>query len=441
MPFELTPHKLVYGGEALGYHEGRPVLVSHALPGERLEVEPVRTAKGVVRTRLLRVLAPSPQRVDAPCPYFGRCGGCHYQHLSAEQQASAKREILRETLRRIGKINWSGEIPVHAAEAWNYRNQARLKVARQPDGSVALGFFEAESHRLFPVDACPILSPRLNAVLKMLREPEWSSRLGECEEVEMLADDGDERVTLTLLGRLELKEAEALAADCLARLPGVAGVALEQGQIWRTFGQPALRYSVGNFEYQVSPGSFFQASRFLLPKLVASVTAEDPEHAAAAIEGKHCLPDRRALALDLFAGVGLFALPLATRFERVVAVEANSCATVDLDANVRARSLQNVRVASQTVLDFLRRFAQAEPDLVVLDPPRAGAGISTLKLLAALRPRRFHYVSCSPPTLARDLALLVARGYQLNSIELFDFFPQTYHLECLAKLTRTDRPA
>ena len=153
------------------------------------------------------------------------------------------------------------------------------------------------------------------------------------------------------------------------------------------------------------------------------------------------ISDRRALALDLFAGVGLFTLPLAKRFERVIAVEANSRATADLEANIRARSLQNVRVVSQTVLDFLRRFAQAEPDLVVLDPPRAGAGIGTLKLLAALRARRFHYVSCSPPTLARDLALLVARGYQLNSVELFDFFPQTYHVECLAKLTRTDRPA
>ena len=435
MPFELTPHKLVYGGEALGYHRGRPVLVSQALPGERLEVEPVRTAKGVVHARLLRVLTPSPQRVDAPCPHYGRCGGCQYQHLGAERQTSAKQEIMREPLRRLGKITWSGEIPVHSAQPWNYRNQARLKVARQPDGSVGLGFFEAESHRLFPMDACLILSPRLNAVLKMLRGAEWSSRLGECEEVEMLADDGDERVMLTLRGRLKLEGTESLAADCLARLPGVAGVALEQGGGWRVFGQPALCYSVGEFQYQVSPGSFFQASRFLVPELVTLVTALESDPSVAPN------PDRHRLALDLFAGVGLFTLPLAKRFERVIAVEANSRATADLEANLRARSLQNVRVVSQTVLDFLRRFAQAEPDLVVLDPPRAGAGIGTLELLAALRPRRFYYVSCSPPTLARDLALLVARGYQLNSVELFDFFPQTYHLECLAKLTRIDCPA
>jgi len=212
-------------------------------------------------------------------------------------------------------------------------------------------------------------------------------------------------------------------------------VALEQGRGWRVFGQPALRYSVGEFQYQVSPGSFFQSSRFLLPNMVASVTAEESESSLTAI------PVRQSLALDLFSGVGLFTLPLARRFERVIAVEANSRATTDLEVNIRAHSLQNVHVVAQTVLDFLRRFAQAEPDLVVLDPPRAGAGIGTLKLLAALRARRFHYVSCSPPTLARDLALLVARGYQLNSVELFDFFPQTYHVECLAKLTRTDRPA
>ena len=171
MPFKFTPHKLVYGGDALGHHEGRPVLVPHALPGELLEVEPVRTAKGVVHARLLRVLTPSAQRVDAPCPYYGGCGGCQYQHLGAAQQASAKQEILRETLRRLGKINWSGEISVHAAQPWNYRNQAQLKVAREASGSVKLGFFKAESHRLFPIDACLILSPRLNEVLKMLREP------------------------------------------------------------------------------------------------------------------------------------------------------------------------------------------------------------------------------------------------------------------------------
>ncbi len=430
MPFELSPQKLVYGGEALGYHHGRTVLVPRALPGERLEVEAVRIAKGVVHARPLRILQAAPERVDPPCPYFGRCGGCQYQHLSPERQATAKREILRETLRRIGKIIWEGEIPVHAAHPWNYRNQARLKIAHKPDGKVELGFFEAESHRLFPVDACLILSPRLNAILAELRGPEWSSRLAHSREVELLADDRDERVMLTLRGDLVRDEVEALARDCLAWLPGVESVVSEQGRSLRVFGKPVLTYRVGEFQYQISPGSFFQASRYLLPKLVAAVAGLESRGRQA--------PDRRSLALDLFAGVGLFTLPLAKEFDQVVAAEAQPEAAVDLAANAAAHGLKNIRAVRETAYDFLRRFAQSGADFVVLDPPRAGVGASTLKFLTALSPRQILYVSCHPSTLARDLNCLAERGYRINSIELFDFFPQTFHIESLAHLTRRE---
>jgi 23S rRNA (uracil1939-C5)-methyltransferase len=145
--------------------------------------------------------------------------------------------------------------------------------------------------------------------------------------------------------------------------------------------------------------------------------------------------ERGELALDLFAGVGLFSLPLARRFHRVVAAEANLTAASDLKANAEANGLPNLRAAGETTYDFLRRFAQAEPDLVVMDPPRGGVDAGSLKLLAALRPRKIHCLSCSPPTLARDLNFLVGHAYELDSVELFDFFPQTYHIESLAKLT------
>lgn len=432
MPFELIPQKLVYGGDALGHHEGRPVLVPRSLPGERLEVEAVRTAKGVVHARPLRVLAAAPERVEPPCPYFGRCGGCHYQHLTPEHQTAAKREILRETLRRIGKIDWKAEIPVHAAHPWNYRNQAQFKVARQPDGQITLGFFEAESHRLFPVDVCLILSPRLNAILGELRGAAWSQRLDDCREIEALADDQDERVMLTLRGSFDPIKGEALARDMLQRLSGVVSVAIERGREARVFGQPTLAYRVGEFPYQISPGSFFQASRFLLAELVAAVTGEESDSSGVAVS------DQRTLALDLFAGVGLFTLPLARRFTQVVGVEADPKSAADLAANAAACALKNVRAVTETAFDFLRRFAQTEPDLVVLDPPRAGVAVGTLKFLAGLRPRSIRYVSCHPPTLGRDLGTILARGYRLNSIELFDFFPQTFHVESLARLARSD---
>jgi 23S rRNA (uracil1939-C5)-methyltransferase len=432
VPFELIPQKLVYGGEALGHHQGRTVLVPRALPGERIEVEEVRTAKGVVHARPLRVLQAAPERVDPPCPYFGRCGGCQYQHLKPEYEAAAKREILRETLRRIGKITWDSEIQLHAAEPWNYRNQAQLKVAPQPDGRVALGFFEAESHRLFPVDVCLILSPALNAVLAQLRHVEWSARLAGCREVELLADHRDERVAITLRGSPGATEGEAAARDMISRLSGVVSVALESNGKLQVFGEPTLEYAVGDFRYRISPGSFFQASRFLLPELVATVTSAQPGAAVASAS------ERPTLALDLFAGVGLFTLPLARRFAQVVGVEASATSAADLTANAEAHSLSNVRAVSAAAYDFLRRFAQAEPEFVVLDPPRAGVGMNVLELLVACRPQRVHYVSCSPPTLARDLGYLVERGYRLDSVELFDFFPQTFHIECLVRLIRRE---
>jgi 23S rRNA (uracil1939-C5)-methyltransferase len=422
MPFELTPTKLIYGGEALGHHAGRTVLVPRVLPAERAEVEEVRTAKGVVHARPLRILQAAPERIDPPCPYFGRCGGCHYQHLSPELQSTTKREILLETLRRLGRIGWKGDIPLHAGPAWNYRNQAQFKIGRQPDGRVALGFFEPQSHRVLPIDSCLILSPCLNSVLAELRRPEWAEGLADFREIELFADQRDEEVMLTLRGEAASVEGEQTGRGLLERIPGAVCVALAFSNQFRLLGKPALHCSVGGFNYRVSPGSFFQASRFLTLELVTSVTGEE----------------RGELALDLFAGVGLFSLPLARRFNQVVAAEANFTSASDLKANAEANGLPNLRAAGETTYDFLRRFAQAEPDLVVMDPPRGGVDAGSLRLLAALRPRKIHYLSCSPPTLARDLNFLVGHAYQLDSIELFDFFPQTYHIESLAKLTRSD---
>jgi 23S rRNA (uracil1939-C5)-methyltransferase len=420
--FEFSPVKLVYGGEALGYHAGRTVLAPRVLPGERAEVEEVRTQKGVVHARTLRILDSSPQRIEPGCPYFGRCGGCQYQHMPYEAQLAVKTEILRETLRRLGKVQWEAPIPVHSGAAWNYRNQAQLKVGKGPAGNATLGFFEGESNRLIPIDACPILSPRLNTLLGVLCSEPWGGTLANCREVYLLGDDRDEKVMLTLRGTLTAGEAEALANKCREELAGVVTVAIEQGSGLRVFGEPHLTYRVGEFAYRVSPGAFFQSARYLLPEFVASVAGGQAG----------------GVAMDLFAGVGLFSLPLAQHFEHVTAVESNAQAAADLTANARAVAGKKIRAVGESVFDFLRRYAQMEPDLVVMDPPRAGAGVAILKMLLALRPKRLHYVSCGPPTLARDLGFLLQNGYSLDALEMFDFFPQTYHIESLARLSRRE---
>lgn len=418
MPFEISPHKLVYGGEALGHAEGRTVLVPHALPGERLEVETVRDAKGVIHARPLRILDAAPERVSPPCPYYGQCGGCHYQHLGIEHQVRWKSKIVRETLQRIGRISWDREIKVHQASPWNYRNQAQLKVAETRIGEISLGFFAGESHQLIPIDECLILSPRLNHVLGQLRRPEWVSRLRGCCEIELQADDRDERVRIAFHRNPESGVREVLAEDLIREIDAVVTVVFHDGSNPRVFGQQEFIYRVGEFMYQVSASAFFQSSRYLLPELVKAVTESSPED----------------LALDLYAGVGLFTLPLARRFRQVVGVESYPAAARDLKANAASHGLKNIRAVGQRTSDFLRRFARNRPELVVLDPPRCGAEKSTLKYLVDLRPQRIHYVACHPPTWARDLSYLLSRNYRLEEVEMFDCFPHTYHIECLARL-------
>ncbi len=256
MPFEFTAQKMVYGGEARGHAQVRTVLVPYAVPGERLEVKMVRRAKGVIHACPLRVVTPAPERAAPPCPHFARCGGCQCQYFPARRQTEAKREILFETLRRTGKITWDSEIPRHAAHPWNYRNQVQWKVRRLSDGRATLGFLEAESYRLRPVETWLILSPRWDVILGELRRAEWAQRLGACREVEALADEQDERIMLTLQGSLSAEEAEQVTCDMLARLDGVAGVAVDAGREWRTFGNPALKYAVAASSIESVPAHF-----------------------------------------------------------------------------------------------------------------------------------------------------------------------------------------
>jgi 23S rRNA (uracil1939-C5)-methyltransferase len=418
--FEISPVKLVYGGDALGFHAGRTILAPRVLPAERAEVQEVRRQKGVVHARPLRILNPSPERIEPACGYFGRCGGCHYQHMSHQAQLAAKTEILRETLRRLGKVNWEGPIPTHSGSPWNYRNQAQFKVKITPEGAPALGFYEAESNHLIPIDACPILSPRLNAMLATLRTSPWIDSFTNCREVELMADDRDEKVMVTLAGNWDAEEGESLARRFLKELEGIHTVALLNDSRLEVFGEPHVTYRVGDFAYRVSPTSFFQSARFLLDEMVTAVAGGESG----------------SVAIDLFAGVGLFTMPLAEHFDRVMAVESHSQAASDLGVNAATASRKNIQAISATAFDFLRRCAQMEPDLVVMDPPRGGVDVATLKQLLNLRPRRLHYLSCSPPTLARDLGFLLKHGYQVECLDLFDCFPQTYHIESLACLSR-----
>jgi 23S rRNA (uracil1939-C5)-methyltransferase len=427
-PFEVRIEKLVYGGEGLGRHEGHTVFAPFVLPGETVTVKPLERRKKFVRGRVTSVTIPSPDRVAAECPHFGTCGGCNYQHIPYEAQLRYKAEILRETLARLGKIVWEGAITTHGSPPYGYRNRAQWKIAPGGDGQPAVGYFEAGSRRLCPARVCPILSPRLREALAVFSRLTASRALPlGLLEVEVFADDADEKLLLNLSFEEMDGPVEAVSDLLRAELPGAESflVHIRRADRFELVGPGYLTYGVAAHRYRVGHLSFFQVNRFLLPELAAMAIGDA----------------RGRLAVDLFAGVGLFTLPLAHRFERVVGVESNAATARDLEHNLQTSGAASSSAARHSdVAAFLGRWRET-PDFVLLDPPRAGVPAASLERLAKLGPAAIAYLSCDPATLARDLTTLVGTKekpgkYEIGAVHLVDMFPQSYHLEALLRLTR-----
>jgi 23S rRNA (uracil1939-C5)-methyltransferase len=424
---ELKIKKLVYGGEGLGHHDGRTVFVPFVLPEEVVIVDPVEQKKKFIRGRLARVAEASPRRGAAPCLYFGTCGGCDYQHIPYAAQLEYKAEILRETLSRLGGIRWEGPIATHGSPEYGYRNRAQWRAGRDAAGAAGIGYFESGSQRLCAIERCPIVSPRLNDTLAGLARLVRDGKLpGDLREAEAFVDDSDEKQLLNLSFEEAPASADKLQELLDREIDGLASILVhsQRKQTFELAGPGYLTYRVGDHAYRVGHLSFFQVNRFLLQKLVELVARES----------------RGTLALDLFAGVGLFAVALAARFQRVVAVESNVAAVRDLGANLQESGTGGTAARETNVETFLAKWNET-PDFVVVDPPRSGIAASTMARLAKLKPAEIGYLSCDPATLARDLGVLVgttekAGAYTIISIDLVDIFPQTYHMEALVRLVR-----
>ncbi len=394
MNLQLRIEKLVYGGEGLSRVDGEVVFTPFVLPGEAVEAERSGSRQNVQRTRLAGVIEPSPDRVVPPCPVFGRCGGCQYQHAAYEAQLRLKRDILAETLQRVGKIEIdAASIAVEAAEPFAYRNRAQFHFERG-----RAGYREMNSRKLVEIAACPISSPRINEIIpklnRMARDRRWPDFV---DSLEVFTDERQVQWNVLESRRPVAKRFFDWLAD---EVPGtVAG---------------PLGYAVNEDVFRVSGTSFFQVNRFLLPRL-ADLAIGDA---------------RGGTAWDLYAGAGLFSLPLARRFERVVAVEAGRSAA-DLRHNA-----ERARLGIDTLTDQVEAFlanAKTAPEFVLTDPPRAGLGKTAAARLVALLPRTLVIVACDPATLARDLAVL-APAYRIDRITMVDLFPQTFHLETIVKL-------
>lgn len=447
---ELKIEKLIYGGDGLARlpstdpgRAGKAIFVPFTIAGEVVEAAITEQKPGFARARVAKIVQPSPERTQPGCPYYGDCGGCQYQHITYEAQLRAKAEILRETLRRTAKVE-PPDITTHASPSWNYRNRTRMRVeqthvAPKPGATwatphFAIGYNRFASHVLLPVRECPISSPLINRTLAAVWKIGESGQMPQgVVEIEFFANAEDTEILLEVTlargsERRNLRQLADFVQDLRAQAAELVGVvpfaqAQTPGRVQRidltdeqqsALGRDSLAYRTRGAQYQVSAGSFFQTNRYLVDSMVALAT-----------DGY--TGDR---ALDLYAGVGLFTLPLSQTFREVSAVEVAPFSFHDLHAN----SPSNAKGYRVRVEDFLNTVEDPRFDYVVLDPPRGGLGESAAKLMAGFAAPRITYVSCDPATLARDLKVLVAGGYRLTALHLLDLFPQTFHIETVVHL-------
>ena len=399
MTERLTIEKLVYGGDGLSRQDGEVVFTPFVLPGEAVEAERTGSRRQAQRARLINVAEPSPDRVASLCPYFGRCGGCQYQHATYAAQLRLKRGILAETLQRVGKMEFAAErIEEIAGEPFGYRNRAQFHFERG-----RIGYREMNSRKLVPIDKCPIGSPKINEAIaqltRMVRDRRWPNFLNSLEIFT------DERQVQWNVLETEKPVAKHFFEWLSDEVPGTV------------FGP--LEYAVNEDTFTVSGQSFFQVNRFLALRLAELATGDAGGETA----------------WDLYAGVGLFSLPLARRFARVTAVEAGRAAAADLKSNAHRARLR-IDVLQQQTETFLLEAKDA-PDFVLADPPRSGLDKAAVTRLLELRPKAIALVACDPATLARDLAALAA-GYRIERIRMVDLFPQTFHIETIVQLARLD---
>ena len=389
---EVTIEKLVYGGDGLARIGTQAVFVPFAAAGDLLRVRITEVERNYARAVIEEVLSPAVARREPPCAKFGICGGCQLQHLDYHVQLEAKAAFIRESLRRIGNIEWDDEIEVRAASEFGYRSRAEIKVARKEEGELSIGYFRPGTQEVCEVSDCPILLPAANRELQRLHA-----------EPSLIPNDAT-RVHLTV------------GDDEVIVTPATG----ENGRSDETDALGTAYQKIAGMNYGFGVRSFFQGNRLLVEELLRVAIGDA----------------RGQFAVDLYAGVGLFSMQLARTFEQVCAVEGNRAAANHGIENVRANGLNNVRYEPISVEAWLK-YKSSEvprPDLALLDPPRAGAGLQVIERLVALAPLALTYVSCDPATLARDLRMLLDYDYRIDSITALDMFPQTFHVETVVQM-------
>ncbi|HUE30210.1 MAG TPA: class I SAM-dependent RNA methyltransferase [Verrucomicrobiae bacterium] len=417
-PLVLDLERLTFGFEALAHHGRQVVFVRYGAPGDRVQAEVVERRGGYLRARIAAVLAPGPARVLPGCRYFPTCGGCQWQHVAPPAQRDAKAAIVAEQLARVAGVRDAEVLPtIPSAADWHYRARITLAV----EGRRA-GYRRARSHDLVEIADCPLAEPVVAAHLEAARA--WVAALRvPLRRVTLSAAPGGVVLAASAAappGPPDLEASEAL----LVRTASVRGTVVTGAGARLVAGDPTVRVALEpGLDLEVPADVFTQVNPGANRRLVETVVA-----LGAFAPG--------ARVLDLYCGAGNLSLPLARRGVTVLGIERSRVAVEAARANAARLRLAAATFRADDVARALRDLPAGSVDAVVLDPPRGGAA-DAVGALVALRPPRILYVSCDPATLARDVRGLVAAGYRLERVQPIDVFPQTYHVESVAKLRLT----
>jgi 23S rRNA (uracil1939-C5)-methyltransferase len=423
-PIELTIERLAHGGRGVGRHQGKAVFVSTTAPGDHVRCQIVLEKKRYAEAELLEVITPSSDRRQPPCPHFPECGGCQWQHLTYAAQLRSKQTIFSDALVRTAQVD-SGLIrPILPAEdEWHYRCRAQIKCRLSADGFVT-GFYRSGTHRVVPFASCPVLDDTLNTLLPRVREGlESFSRSDRVPQCDVCVDDNGQVVLIIHLieGSLDaLITALAPLAATGVTLYVQSGRKDTLQVLSEGHPQQIRPQDDGRLALEFPPGGFVQVN-----------LAQNRRLVAAALDG--CRLTGRERVLDLYCGIGNFSLPLARKARQVTGVEAFAPAIDAARRNAVSNRLDNLQFHAKPAERYVQTVPSGAFDVVLLDPPRAGA-YAVAKDLVRLQPERIVYVSCDPATLARDLQPLLHGGYRLESAQPVDMFPQTSHIEGVAVL-------
>lgn len=407
--FEITLEKLTYGGEAMGrLPDGRAVFVPFGLPNEIVKIKLTQEKQNFARGEIIEILKPSAERIQAKCKHFGECGGCHYQHLTYENQLKAKTEILRDQLQRIGKIeNPPVQAMIPSPNQWNYRNNIQFHLTEE--GKV--GFIHSKGNSAFAIEECHLPENQIDSFWKELN---FESNLN-IERISLR--NGDENDLMLIL------ESESPETPELEVEADVSVIHVYENHPVVIAGQEHTFIKILDKDFKVSAQSFFQVNTNMAEKMVEYLITQLP------------ITNSATTLLDVYCGVGLFSKFFANKYHKVIGIESSPSACEDFVFNLD--EFDNVDLYEGSAEEILPKLVGQITNLthVIVDPPRAGIEKHALDAIVNIKPQIIAYVSCDPSTLARDAARLIKAGYQLKSVTPFDLFPQTYHIESISIFT------